>query len=153
MPTPTARELYENAGLYKSELTGRAIIIGRDSGVVRGRRWTFDSGGATATDQYGSVERYTKVVPAHPSTDALAAYSGPYVSADAETEVKLSIEDGRLVLHQRPATTIQLTPLYADAFDAKMLGTIIYHRDASGRPIEFSVVQDRVWNMPFVRKR
>jgi CubicO group peptidase (beta-lactamase class C family) len=150
---PTARELYENAGLYKSELTGRALIIGRDSGVVRGRRWAFDSGRATATDQFGSIERYTKVVPAHPSTDALAVYTGSYVSVDAETEVSLTVEDGRLVLHQRPATVIQLTPLYADAFDAKMLGTIIYHRDANGRPTEFSVVQDRVWNMPFVRSR
>jgi len=153
MPMPTARELYENAGLYKSELTGRAIIIGRDSGVVRGRRWAFESGLATATDQFGSVERYTKVVPAHPSTEALGAYVGRYVSADAETEVSLNVEDGRLVLHQRPATTIQLTPLYADAFDAKILGTIIYHRDASGRPIDFSVVQDRVWSMPFARRR
>lgn len=152
-PPPTARELYENAGLYKSELTGRAIIIGRDSAVVRGRRWTFEKGRASATDQFGSVERFTKVVPAHPSAEALEEYAGRYSSADAETEIAIDVEQGRLVLRQRPDTTIQLTPLYADAFDAGSLGTVIYHRDGAGRPVELSVVQDRVWNMPFQRVR
>ncbi len=151
-PLPTARELYEHAGMYRSELTGRAIIIGRDPAVVRGRRWTFGEGSAAAIDQYGSVERYTKVVPAHPSAEALEAYAGRYVSHDAETEMVARVEQGRLVLHQRPDRAIQLLPLYADAFDARLLGTVIFHRDASGRPVEFSVVQDRVWNMPFVRQ-
>jgi CubicO group peptidase (beta-lactamase class C family) len=152
VPLPTPRELYENAGMYKSDLTGRAIVIGRDPAVVRGRRWTFEPGRATATDQYGSVERFTKVVPAHPSADALQAYTGTFVSRDAEAELTITVDQGRLVLKQRPDTVIQLLALYADAFDARSFGTLIYHRDAAGRPVEFSVVQDRVWNMPFTRK-
>ena len=47
--------------------------------------------------------------------------------------------------------TIALTPLYRDAFRGSSLGTIVFRRDAGGRPVEFSVVQDRVWNMPFRR--
>jgi hypothetical protein len=152
LPLPTPEELYSHAGMYKSELTGRAVIIGRDPGVVRGRRWTFAKESATATDPYGSVERFTKVVPAHPSTDALEAYAGRYASADAETEMTLALEQGRLVLHQRPNAALAMTALYADAFDAGTLGIVIFHRDATGRPVEFSVVQDRVWNMPFVRQ-
>lgn len=153
LPAPTPRELYEHAGMYKSQLTGRAIIIGRDPGVVRGRKWSFAEDSAIATDRFGSVERYTKVVPAHPSEEALAAYAGTYVSRDAETEIAVADEHGKLVLRRRPDTAIQLLPLYADAFDAKALGTVIYHRDAAGRPVEFSVVQDRVWNMPFAREK
>jgi CubicO group peptidase (beta-lactamase class C family) len=153
LPLPSARELSENAGMYKSALTGRALVIGRDPAVMRGRRWTFDQDGATATDQFGSAERYTKVAPASPSAEALEAYAGRYTSADAETEMTAAVEQGRLVLLQRPDRKVTLTPLYADAFDAGTLGTVIYHRDGAGRPIEFSVVQDRVWNMPFVRRK
>ena len=152
LPQPTARELYENAGLYKSELTGRALIIGRDREVVRGRRWSFEHDRATATDAYGSIERFTRVVPSHPSIDALAAYAGTYWSVDAETLLTAAVDQGRLVVRRRPDTTIVMTPLYADAFDAKGLGTVIFHRDAAGRPVELSVVQDRVWNMPFMRR-
>jgi hypothetical protein len=63
-----------------------------------------------------------------------------------------AVDQGHLVVRRRPDTTIVLTPLYADAFDAKGLGTVIFHRDAAGRPVRFSVVEDRVWNMPFFRK-
>jgi hypothetical protein len=31
------------------------------------------------------------------------------------------------------------------------LGTVIVRRDTAGRPIEFSVVQDRVWDLRFRR--
>jgi hypothetical protein len=55
------------------------------------------------------------------------------------------------VLKQRPDTTIALTPLYADAFRAGSLGTVIFRRDAGGRVNGFSVVQDRVWDLRFQR--
>ena len=64
-----------------------------------------------------------------------------------------SIENHALVLKRRPATTIKLTPLYPDAFTAGSgLGTVIFRRDANGRPSELGVVQDRVWNLRFNRK-
>jgi hypothetical protein len=57
------------------------------------------------------------------------------------------------VLKHRPDVTIRLTPLYPDAFGAGQLGTVIFRRDGSGHATAFSVVQDRVWDMRFQRKR
>jgi hypothetical protein len=44
-----------------------------------------------------------------------------------------------------------LTPLYADAFSAPQLGTIIFRRDAAGRVNALSIVEGRVWDMRFPR--
>ncbi len=58
------------------------------------------------------------------------------------------------MLKRRPDTTIKLTPTYADAFTADHgLGTVIFTRGADGRVTGLRVVQDRVWNLPFVAVR
>jgi len=62
------------------------------------------------------------------------------------------VEDGGLVLKRRPDTTIKLTPLYADAFSGGSLGIVIF-RHAAGRPTEFSVVEDRVWDLRFKKSK
>ena len=51
----------------------------------------------------------------------------------------------------RPDSVFALTSLYVDAFDSE-LGTIIFRRDDARRPVEFSVVQDRVWDLRFRRQ-
>jgi len=56
------------------------------------------------------------------------------------------------VLKRRPDTTIKLTPIYADAFSGTSLGIVIF-RHAAGRPTEFSVVQDRVWDLRFAKRQ
>lgn len=151
-PDPqTPRELSEYSGMYKSELTGRALRVDPDRQPLREVRWSFTRDGATATDEYGTTERFARVAPAQPSAEALGGYAGRYWSADAETELTVAADQGEIVIHRRPDTTIPLRPLYADAFDADRLGTVIFRRDAGGRPVAFSVVQDRVWNMPFTR--
>ena len=150
-PLPTAEELHRHAGLYRSELTGTALTIAADADVLRGRKWTFTAQGATAVDQFGSVESYVRAEPAHPNREALAAYAGRYVSDDAETELTAAVDGDRLVLKRRPDAIIPLTPTYADAFRTQGLGTVIFRRDANGRATELSVVQERVWNMTFVR--
>ena len=84
--------------------------------------------------------------------EQLAALAGTYTSDEAETVLTAVVENHALVLKRRPDMTIALTPTYADAFTADHgLGTVIFRRDASGRVTELSVVQDRVWNMRFVR--
>jgi hypothetical protein len=67
---------------------------------------------------------------------------------------------GTVVMIERVATAqptaaeldsvFPLTPLYAGAFDSE-LGTIIFRRDGAGRPVEFSVVRERVWDLRFRR--
>jgi hypothetical protein len=44
-----------------------------------------------------------------------------------------------------------LSPLYADAFEAPQLGTVIFRRDGQ-RITGLSVSEDRVWDLRFERK-
>ena len=86
-----------------------------------------------------------------PTAADLGAYAGEYYSADAETALIASVENGALVLRRRPATRMPLTPVYADAFDSP-IGRIRFIRDASGRVTELSVRQERVWDLRFTRR-
>lgn len=142
------------AGMYRSDLTGTVTTVSRQQeSSLRGRVWTFDGhGGATAVDAAGSVEKFERVEPAHPSAADLAAYAGVYRSDEAEAELRAAVENGTLTLKRRPDVTIVLSPLYADAFSAPGLGTVIFRRDAAKRPVEFSVSQERVWNLVFRRR-
>ena len=139
--------------MYRSTMTGLPVVVGSDRDVLRGRTWTFDGhGGAAATDAYGTVEAYERVEPAKPTAEQLGQLAGTYTSDEAETLFVAAVENGALVLKQRPDTTIALVPLYADAFKAGSLGTVIFRRDAGGRATAFSVVQDRVWDLRFQRR-
>ncbi len=158
-PSLTEAQLDAAAGLYRSTLTGVAVLVGRGKDTLRGRRWTFDGrGGAVASDESSAVssamtaERYERVPPAVYTDAQLAGLAGSYVSDEAETTLTAVVEKHALVLKRRPDVTITLTPTYADAFTADHgLGTVIFTRDASGRAAELSVVQDRVWHLRFVR--
>ena len=74
------------------------------------------------------------------------------VGDEAETVLHASVENGRLVLKRRPDTSLALEPLYADAFLAPQLGTVIFRRDANGRITALSVSEDRVWDLRFERR-
>jgi CubicO group peptidase (beta-lactamase class C family) len=150
----TAAQLQQAAGMYRSLVTGLPIVVGGERDALRGRTWSFDGrGGATATDPYGTTEAYERVEAAKPTADQLGLLAGTYSSDEAETSFVAAVERGELVLKQRPDTIITLIPLYADAFKAGALGTVIFRRDASGRAAAFSVVQDRVWDLRFTRTR
>ncbi len=163
--TLTPAQIAAAAGLYRSTLTGLALAVSasdsaasRARDVLAGRTWAFDARSGSATDQYGATEAYEKVAPWKPATQDLQAFAGTFVSDDAEVEFTAAMSGEMLSLKRRPGVTIWLTPTYADAFTTldrfgvTQLGTVIFKRDASGRPSEFSVVQDRVWNMRFTRK-
>jgi len=143
----------EAAGLYRSTTTGLALSIAQEKDGWRGNRtWTFDANGAArATDEFGMIEDYVRVPPAHPSAQDLAAYAGTFASAEADTEMTAAVEGGVLVLKQRPDRIFNLIPAYTDAFTATPLGTVIFRRDAAGRINAFSVVQERVWDLRFTR--
>ena len=153
-PTLTAAQTKEAAGLYRSTLTGLPLKVGGERDALRGRTWTFEGhgGGATASDAYGTIEAYERVDPAKPTADELSQLAGTYASEEAEVSMIAAVDNGALVLKHRPDVVITLTPLYADAFGAGQLGTVIFTRDAAGRATGFSVVQDRVWDMPFQRR-
>ena len=164
-------DLDDMAGLYRNTRTGVPVTLVHDKNGVRvergllliamspsqfitanGQKAEFDSRGAMrVTDEYGTVDDFVPVQPAKPTGEQLASLAGTYASDEAEATMTAVVENGGLVLKRRPDTVIKLTPLYADAFNAPALGTIIFRRDSAGRATEFSVVQDRVWDLRFSR--
>jgi CubicO group peptidase (beta-lactamase class C family) len=179
--TLTSADLDRLAGLYRHTTTGVPLTIGRNGDSLRVERgqadglnpnagqrlvamsasrlvtatrqsWEFDSrGGARMTDAFGTVDAYERVPPAKPTADQLKEVAGAYVSDEAETTLTVALSGDRLVIKRRPDTTITLTPIYADAFNAPQLGLVIFRRDA-GRVTGLSVVQDRVWDLRFARQ-
>lgn len=63
----------------------------------------------------------------------------------------IALENESLLLKRWPDTTLRLTAIYADAFSAPQIGTLIFRRDRKGDIVEVSVVQDRVWDLRFKR--
>ena len=148
-PSTAAADFTAQAGMYASSVTGVPITIGGQRDALRGRTWTFDGRSATATDEYGTTERYGRVAAVTPTAHDLDAYVGVYTSDEAETELRTQIRDGRLVVTRRPDTAIVLAPEYADTFEAPQLGTVIFRRDGAGTVTALSVSQDRVWDLRF----
>src|SRR5262249_45090721 len=75
--TLTDAQIDAHGGMYRSLVTGRAITISRDTeSQLRGTAWTFDANGAAATDEFGTIERFEKVMPVRPSSADLNAYEG-----------------------------------------------------------------------------
>ena len=85
-----------------------------------------------------------------PTARELAAYEGEYYSEDAETTFHVVAEDGRLYLLRRPGDRFALSPTAADEFRGRA-GQIRFIRDATGRVVEFSISQSRVFDMRFRR--
>jgi CubicO group peptidase (beta-lactamase class C family) len=169
--TLTAAEITSAAGLYRDTFTGEAVtLVAADGGlriergaalvpqtasrfvVANGATWEIDRNRGTlrVTDSYGTVDNFERVVPTTPTAADLNELVGTYVSDEAEATMQAVVESGALVLKRRPDTTVRLSPIYKDAFSGQ-LGTVIFRRQ-DGRVTEFSVSQDRVWDLRFRRQ-
>ena len=165
---PTAAELIAATGTFRSMLNGEMLTVSAADDGVRVARASYaaasgarfvSQGGSTweitgpdsalMRDAYGSTEIYERVTTVTPSTAELQQLAGTYHSDDAETTLVVAVEDDELVLKRRPDTVIRLSPLYKDAFSGS-IGTVIFHR--RNTTLELSIVQDRVWDMRFVRR-
>jgi hypothetical protein len=155
------------SGLYRSVLTGEAVTITQSDNGIRiergpqfmrasqsryvaenGDTLDFTATGARLTDRHGSIEDFEKTTAVRPASEELTSLTGTYVNDEAELTLVAAVQDGRLVLKRRPDTTISLTPLYRDAFRGS-IGTVIFHRN---KPMQLSIVQDRVWDLRFTRR-
>jgi hypothetical protein len=87
------------------------------------------------------------------AADDLRAYAGRYVSDEAETVLTVAVEGGALVVKRRPDTVLKARPAEKDAFDVPGMGTVAFHRDATGHITELSIKVDRVWDLRFTRER
>ena len=82
---------------------------------------------------------------------ALSDFAGDYWSDEAETKLTALVDKNRLVLQRRPGTLIELNLVDKDTFRGQ-IGTITFHRNASGTVDSFSIKQERVWDLRFARQ-
>lgn len=168
----TTDEAGRIAGLYRNTATGLPVLIEADGAALRlapntalvpaadgafitpsRTRWTFDGrGGARAVDAFGRVDAFERVAPARPTAAELRAFEGTYASDEVEATLTARVEGDTLVVTRRPDSTFRLSPIYADAFRAPSLGTVIFRRDTAGRVTALSVIQDRVWDLRFTKR-
>jgi CubicO group peptidase (beta-lactamase class C family) len=87
-----------------------------------------------------------------PTVAELAPLAGEYFSPDLELTLSITLEQGGLIAHRRPATRIVLTPTAPDTFSAPGLGRIRFIRDTPGFATQLSVQQERVYDLRFERQ-
>ena len=102
------------------------------------------------TSQRPNTANTQAAAPWRPTEQQLASYAGEYYSADAETTLVVSVQDGSLTLFRRPASRMRILPVAEDTFSSG-LGRIRFIRDASGAVVQLSVQQDRVFDLRFDR--
>ena len=87
-----------------------------------------------------------------PTPKELDEFTGGYDNAEVETSLSVEMLNGALVIKRRPDTIIPLRPHSKDRFEAGAgLGLITFHR-TNGQIDGFSVTQDRVWDLRFMRR-
>lgn len=118
---------------FESDASGKAVRLRVASEVDEG-------------NYYERIERAT------PSASDLEAMAGEYASDEAEVTLKVTVEQGSLVIHRRPDTKIALTPTYRDAFSSS-LGSVRFIRNDQGRIVEMSIGEQRVWDLRLRRVR
>jgi hypothetical protein len=157
-PETPAQPKDPKPGLYVSLHDHATVQVAEANGTL-----TFDNQPArlkvrfagdtmyTASPVYGedAWERVEPWVPKETPQD-LSAFTGSYVSEEAETTLTVTLEAGKLVIHRHPDSTFPLTPTYADAFNSD-LGSVRFQRDASGKVVSLSIGSSRVWDLRFMR--
>lgn len=88
-----------------------------------------------------------------PTAQHLAEFAGTYTSDEAATRVTVVAEGGKLFLRQRPATSLELRPVYRDAFLLPSRDVVRFLRNAQGEVTEMSVNAGRVWDLRFARQQ
>ncbi|NNL31475.1 MAG: hypothetical protein HKO77_10650 [Gemmatimonadetes bacterium] len=160
-------------GLYADPVTGSTMSVeARDDGsltidgrpmvrtgvlefapTVGPRRYDFDESlnHFEVEDWQYTQQRYERVRLWSPSAAELEAFAGTYHSDEAETTYHVYVEDGALVVWQRPDDARALEPMYDDAFGMGGGRVVRFRRDASGQVAELSLSLGRVYDMRFER--
>ncbi len=163
----------ELAGLYADPVTGTPMTVGtRGDGsltidgrvmvrtgalefapTIGARRYVFEPGQnrLEVEDWQYTQHRFERVDLWSPSAGDLSDFAGAYRSDDAETTYRVYVEDGRLVVWQRPGDTRALEPIYTDAFVMGGGRIVRFRRNESGAVASLSLSLGRVYDMRFDR--
>jgi CubicO group peptidase (beta-lactamase class C family) len=132
---------YPNQGLSVAVLCNTSAANGTNLGrsvaaIFRGRE-------ALTTLR---AETRAGPLPWQPTPEQLSSFAGTYYNDEIETTLTVAVENGRLVIHRRPADTILLTATGTDAFENRSFGTVRFLGN------ELSIHESRVWDLRFKRQ-
>ena len=154
-PEPPAAPKDAKPGLYRSVRDHSTIKVDSSNGKLTldgnplDTPVRFADGKMFMSNSVYGEDIWELVEPSTPSDPT--AFAGLYSSDEAEVTLRVTLENGNLVLHRRPDSSFPLKPTYADAFDSD-LGNIHFLRDATGKVVAFSLGEGRVWNLQFKRQ-
>jgi CubicO group peptidase (beta-lactamase class C family) len=165
-------ELKKFVGIWRSEKTHAPARFVIENGVSRwsGARlvpmggglftvgdnklkFTFDKDGkpvsAETVDSDGEVRRFVRENEWTPTADDLASFKGDWFSEEAGATFTVAVDADKLFIKQRPATSLQMQPLYKDHFDVQ--GYVVWFtRNKNGKVNSMHVGTSRMRDMPFV---
>ena len=166
-------ELKKFVGIWRSEKTHAPARFVFENGVSRWRgeravpmgggqftaggnqlKFTLDGNGnpalAETVDADGEVRRFLPEKEWTPKPEDLIAFKGDWFSEEAGATLTFSVEGDKAFIKQRPATSLELQPLYKDHFGVQ--GTVLWFtRDKNGKVNGMHVGASRMRDMPFVR--
>lgn len=99
----------------------------------------------------GKPDLYEPVAAFEPNAAQLNAFVGSYVSEEIDPVYRISIEDGKLMLHRVRHKAETLRPVMEDAFDGD-IGVLHFKRDAKGQVTEFVLNAGRIQGLKFAKK-
>jgi hypothetical protein len=117
-------------------------------------KFTFDKDGkpifAETIDSDGEVRRFIAEKEWTPTAEDLASFKGDWFSEEAGATLTVAVDGDKAFIKQRPATSLQMQPIYKDHFDAQ--GFVVWFtRDNAGKVNGLHVGASRMRDMPFVR--
>ncbi len=174
VPSGSVAPVQQLTGLFADPVTGSTMTVeAREDGSITiddrvmvrtgvldfapttgARRFVFDESlqSFEVEDWQYTQQRYWRVDGSwSPSAAELEEFVGTYHSADAETTYRVSVEDGTLVVWQRPDDERTLEPIYDDAFRMTGGRIVRFRRDAAGDVVALSLSLGRVYDMRFER--
>jgi hypothetical protein len=148
-PKPNAPLRPESAkpGLYRSVRDRATIQVGNGRPLPTGARFEGDKL-IVPNATYGE-DVWERVEPSTPAD--LNAFTGVYTSDEAETVLRVVVENKSLVIRRRPASSFTLKTTYLDAFECP-LGSVQFLRDETGKIGALSLGGSRVWDLRFARQ-
>ncbi|HKY44815.1 MAG TPA: serine hydrolase domain-containing protein [Pyrinomonadaceae bacterium] len=117
-------------------------------------KFTFDKNdkpvSAETVDTDGEVRRFVPETEWKPTPADLESITGGWFSEEAGATINIAVENEKAFIKQRPATSLQMQPLYKDHFSVQ--GYIVWFtRDKDGKVNGLHVGGSRMRDMPFVR--